>query len=115
MNNKWVPEAGDIVLVDFNSAVGHEQGGERPAVVLTPENANRVLGICTIVPVTRQVKHYPFEVTLPGNCACEVSGVVLCDQIKTIDWVVRNIRKAGTVPGNIFEEIRDKIRTLLCL
>jgi mRNA interferase MazF len=113
MTDEWVPDAGDIVFVDFNPQVGHEQGGKRPAVVLTPKAANRVLGLCTVLPVTSQGKNYPFEVRLPqpGN----VKGVVLCDQIKSMDWRVRNLEKAGVIPQETLQAIRAIVKTLLGL
>jgi len=113
MSDEWVPDAGDIVIVDFDPRVGHEQGGNRPAVVLTPQSANRVLGMCTVLPVTSQEKNYPFEVRLPQPG--KVTGVVLCDQIKSMDWRSRNLKKAGTIPQSTLQAIRVMVKTLLGL
>lgn len=113
MNDKWVPDAGDIVYVDFDPKMGHEQGGNRPAVVLTPQSANKVLGMCTVLPVTLQEKGYPFEVKLPQSG--KVTGVVLCDQLKSVDWRSRTMEKKGTIPQATLQAIRVMVKTLLGL
>lgn len=86
----YVPDAGDIIWLHFDPQAGHEQAGRRPAVVLSPKAYNGPTGLCLVVPITSQCKGYPFELTLPGTC--ETTGVVLCDQMRNLDWRARQAR-----------------------
>lgn len=74
--------SGDIILVDLNPRKGHEQGGERPVVVITPDFMNR-LGIVGILPITRKVKNYPFEIAIPPQM--KTKGVILGIHFRSLD------------------------------
>ncbi len=84
------PKRGDVVWLMFDPHAGHEQAGVRPAVVLSPQTYNERSSLIVVVPVTRQIKGYPFEVVLPAGLP--VSGAVLSDQIKSVDWRARDAR-----------------------
>ncbi|MDA8027017.1 MAG: endoribonuclease MazF [Actinomycetota bacterium] len=105
----YVPEAGDIVWIDFNPQAGHEQSGHRPAVVLSPSAYNSKVGLMLCCPLTTQIKGYPFEVMLTG----EPESVALADQIKSLDWVVRNAKYKGKVTQAELSAIRAKAAALL--
>lgn len=94
--------------------INHEQVGERSAVVLTPKSADRILNLCAVVPVTKQAKGYPFEVLL-DTMSGSVTGVALCDQLKTIDWKNRSARPAGRTTPETLKAIRALVKTLLVL
>ncbi len=83
----YVPSRGDVVWLTFNPQSGHEQAGRRPAVVLSPRAYNAKVGLAIFCPVTSKVKGYPFEVALPEGFA--VQGVILADQVKSLDWRAR--------------------------
>jgi mRNA interferase MazF len=83
----YVPAQGDVVWFDFDPQAGHEQGGRRPAVVLSPLAYNRLIGLALVCPVTSREKGYPFEVKLPAGLP--VAGVVLADHVKSQDWRAR--------------------------
>ncbi len=83
----YVPDSGDIVWLNFDPQAGHEQAGHRPAVVLSPKAYNGRTGLCLVVPVTNQAKGYPFELPLPASS--KATGVVLCDQMRSLDWKAR--------------------------
>jgi mRNA interferase MazF len=87
----YVPERGDVVWITFNPQAGHEQAGYRPAVVLSPKTYNGKVGLALLCPITSQIKGYPFEVEVPEGLS--VNGVILSDQVKSLDWKARN---AGT-------------------
>ncbi len=91
----------------------HEQSGRRPAVVLSPESYNGKVGLALLCPITRQLKGYPFEVIIPPGL--KVEGVVLSDQVKSLDWKVRNAEFCDKVPDNVVLEILKKLMTLLKL
>jgi mRNA interferase MazF len=85
-----VPDRGDVVWLDFTPKAGHEQPGRRPGVVLSPAAYNRKVGLALVCPITTQSKGYPFEVAIPGERV--VTGVVLADQVKSIDWRARRAK-----------------------
>ncbi len=112
MSMPYVPDCGDIVWLNFTPQSGHEQAGRRPAVVLSPKLYNSKSGLLVCVPITNQVKGYPFEVLLSGQGA---TGTALADQVKSLDWQTRQAeRKGRATPGEI-SEIRAKIGALLTL
>jgi len=95
----------------MNPHAGHEQAGRRPAVVLSPRSYNDKVGLALFCPVTNQVKGYPFEVIIPPGL--EVKGVILSDQVKSLDWKIRNAEYYDKVPETVVLEIFKKLSTLL--
>ena len=106
-----VPDRGDIVWLTFTPQAGHEQAGRRPAVVLSPAAYNGKVGLAVLCPVTSRVKGYPFEVKVPEGLP--VAGVVLSDQVKSLDWRARNAEFAGRLPKHVVTEVLEKLSTLL--
>jgi mRNA interferase MazF len=84
----YIPNRGDIVWINFNPQAGHEQAGRRPALVLSPKDYNAKVGLAIFCPITSQKKGYPFEVEIPNGLP--VNGVVLSDQVKSMDWKKRD-------------------------
>jgi mRNA interferase MazF len=107
MARRYVPDRGDVVWLHFTPQAGHEQSGRRPALVISPKAYNRKVGLALVCPVTSQVKGYPFEVPLPDG------GVVLSDQVKSLDWRVRKAKLQGRAPDEVVEEAVAKILALL--
>ena len=107
----YIPSRGDIVWLQFAPQAGHEQSGRRPAVIVSPEAYNHRVGLCLCCPITSQVKGYPFEVELPAGM--EVSGAVLCDQLKSLDWKARGASLIGNLPGRSMKEIQARIMPLI--
>ena len=89
------PDRGDLIWIDFDPQAGHEQAGRRPALVLSPRGYHQRTHLAIVCPVTSQRKGYPFEVPLPDGLA--ISGVVLADQVNSIDRRARRIEPAGSV------------------
>jgi mRNA interferase MazF len=110
--NLYIPEAGDIVWLNFNPQSGHEQAGFRPAVALSPRNYNAKTGLLVYVPITNRIKGYPFEVTLSTS---DANGVALADQVKNLDWRSRQTQYKGKVSSGELREIKTKLATLLTL
>jgi len=108
----YVPDEGDIVWLDFNPQSDHEQAGRRPAVVLSPKEYNLRSGLLVCVPITSQVKGYPFEVALADGGA---SGAALADQIKSLDWQSRQAGRKGRATPEEVAQIKARIRALLRL
>lgn len=106
-----VPERGDLVYAQFNPQAGHEQAGQRPGIVLSPEIFNKATGFTVICPITNQIKGYPFEVALPSGLA--ISGVVLTDQVKSLNWRARNFQVLEKAPQETIDDCLALIHTFL--
>lgn len=111
MNKEYIPARGDIVWLDFNPQAGHEQAGKRPAIVISPKNYNAKVGLALFLPITSKQKGYPFEVILPDNLP--VAGVILSDQLKSLDWKIRNIKYICTVADKYYLEAVNKFLVLI--
>lgn len=108
---EYVPDAGDLVWIDFTPQVGREQAGRRPAVVLSPRSYNERASLAVMCPITSKSKGYPFEVALPVGG--RVRGVILSDHLKSLDWRERNAEKAGRLGPFILSEVLERISSLL--
>ena len=106
-----VPERGDVVWINLGARTGHEQRGRRPAIVLSPGSYNRKVGLAIMCPITSVVKDYPFEVALPEGLG--VSGVVLADQVKSLDWKARRAEVKEKLPSEVTEDVLAKLNALL--
>ena len=111
VTDDYVPRRGDVVWLQFDPRAGHEQADRRPALVLSPESYNGRIGLALLCPITSQVKEYPFEVALPAGST--ISGVVLSDQVKSLDWRARRADLIEAVPPRVTEEVLQKLDTLL--
>jgi mRNA interferase MazF len=107
----YCPRQGDIIWLDFNPRVGREQANRRPALVLSPFFYNQKVRLTLVCPITNQAKGYPFEVKIPDGLA--VSGVVLADQIKSLDWDLRNAQFICSTPSVIVVDVLAKLKVLL--
>ena len=107
MVSNWVPNSGDIIWIDLNPTVGHEQAGKRPALVLSPSSYNAKTSLLLACAMTTEVKGYPFEVSMPDG------GVVLADQVKCVDWRYRNAQPKDTAPEDIVRKVKVLLGTLL--
>lgn len=107
----YVPDRGDVVWLAFNPQAGHEQAGRRPGLVLSPAAYNGRVGLALLCPVTSQVKGYPFEVAIPEGL--DVSGVILSDQVKSLDWRARQAEHIARLPRAVVAEVLHKLATLV--
>jgi len=105
------PERGHLVFVNFNPKAGHEQGGYRPGIVLSPKEFNLVTGFAIICPITSSIRSWGYEVKLPDGLAFQ--GVILTDQVKSLDWKARYLRVKGKVPKEIVNDCLAKILTFM--
>ena len=108
--SNYIPDSGDLVWLEFDPQVGHEQKGRRPALVITPVSYNDKVGLMLCCPITTKAKGYPFEVEVISK---EVSGVVLSDQVKSLDWRVRRAEPAGKVSTKTLESVKSKLQLLM--
>ena len=108
----YIPERGDIVWLDFTPQAGHEQHGKRPAIVLSPQAYNRKAGLALFCPITTKQKGYPFEVKIETG---KINGVVLSDQIKSLDWQQRGAEFIVKATEEEINEIIKKLNVLVFL
>ena len=111
MSPRYVPGRGDIVWLQFDPQAGQEQAGHRPALVVSPKAYNRKVGLALFCPITSRVKGYPFEVVLPTGSPA--SGAILSDQVKSLDWRVRQARRICAAPVDVVENVLAKLLTLV--
>lgn len=107
----YIPDRGDLVWINFSPQAGREQAGRRPAVVLSPRAYNGKVGLLIACPITNQVKDYPFEVTLPPGLS--IKGVILSDQIKSLDWRGREIEFIDRLPSSVTHQVLGKLQVLI--
>ena len=107
----YTPDRGDAVWLNSNPQAGHEQAGHRPAFVISPLAYNKKVGLALVCPITTQLKGYPFEVEVPVGLP--VSGTVLADQIKSLDWRSRKAAFICKMPDHVTEEVIGKIEVLI--
>lgn len=108
---RYVPERGDLVWLEFDPQAGSEQRGRRPALVVSPRAYNGKVGLALFCPLTTRVKGYPFEVPVPPGGDAE--GVVLSDQIKSLDWRARKAERFDQLPRQAMGEVLARIEALV--
>ena len=107
---RYVPSRGDIVWLNFSSQAGNERASKRPAIVLSPKDYNRKTGLIIACPITSKIKGYPFEVRLAGD---KINGVILSDQVKSLDWKVRNAQLIEKADDDAVIEAQEKLSLLI--
>lgn len=111
VENRYIPERGDLVWLQFDPQAGREQSGKRPAFVISPASYNGKVELSLFCPVTSRIKGYPFEVVIPQNLPIE--GVILSDQIKSLDWKSRRAKFICRVPDETLAEVISRIDLLI--
>ena len=111
MSKRYFPIRGDAVWLNFNPKAGYEQSGIRPAIVVSPGSYNKKVGLGLFCPITSQSKGSPFEVEIPAGM--KISGVVLSDQIKSLDWKARDAKFICKLPVSTMREVLKKLNVLL--
>ena len=107
----YIPDAGDLVWLTFDPQAGHEQRGRRPALILSPRGYNAKARLAIACPITSHAKDYPFEVALPPGG--KISGVVLADHVKNLDWQARRAVFEAKAPADVLIDVRERLRVLL--
>jgi mRNA interferase MazF len=107
----YIPDRGDLVWLEFTPQTGSEQAGRRPALVISPKAYNGKVGLALFCPVTSRVKGYPFEVALPEGCG--VIGVVLADQLKSLDWRARKAKLIERASSDVLAMVTSRVLPLV--
>ena len=106
----YVPDRGDLVWLSLDPRVGREQAGERPVYVLSTKEFSEATGYALVCPVTSRVRGGPFEVKVRSD---GISGVVLCDQAKSVDYVARKARFAGEAPPSVVADVLEAVAAII--
>jgi len=106
----YVPDASDVVWLEFDPQAGHEQAGHRPALVISPANYNGKTGLMVCCPMSTKIKGHPFEVLAQFD---GMDCVILSDQIKSLDWKVRRAKKKAVVNADVMLHVRAKMKALV--
>jgi mRNA interferase MazF len=112
MVGRYVPDAGDIVWLDFDPQAGREQARRRPALVLTDQSYNRASGLAIVCPLTSKRKPYPFSLPVVVD---QVDGAVLVDHLKSVDWKARSVAFHSKAEAALLGKVRAYIAVLLRL
>jgi len=107
----FIPDRGDVVWINLAPQAGHEQAGVRPVLVLSPSDYNGRVGLMVCCPITTRSKGYPFEVLIKNNL--KVSGVILADQVKSLDWKARRAKKKGRISEDELSETLNKLKAVI--
>lgn len=113
MKPMYQPDRGDLIFLDFTPQAGTEQGGRRPALVLSPMKYNIATSLAVVCPITNQVKDSPWEVKLTKGVG--VTGVVLSNQFRSLDWLARNAEFRSKASDEIMCEVLGRIEAILSL
>lgn len=108
---KYVPERGDIVWLDFDPQKGKEIQKTRPALVISPRAYNQKIGLALFMPITSEIKGYPFEHVL--DSIPDIQGAIVCDQLRSMDWRARNIRFLSVLSMLDMDDIVAKLKPLI--
>jgi len=111
VSRSYIPDAGDLIWLTFDPQAGREQAGRRPALVLSPAAYNEKTSLALVCPISSRVKGYPFEVSLPEGLP--ISGVVLSDHLKSLDWTQRRADFVARAPGDVISEVLARLAPLL--
>lgn len=111
MTASYIPSRGDVVWLTFYPQAGQEQSGRRPAFVVSPHAYNKKVGLFLVCPITSQVKGYPFEIRIATKLG--INGVILADQIKSLDWKARQAEFVEGASQNLLMEVIRRILPLL--
>ena len=106
----YTPKRGDIVWLEFDPQKGKEIQKTRPALTISPHQYNRKTGLGLFMPITSQIKGYPFEVEISAR---GIKGVVLCDQIRSLDWKARKAKFVTALSLVTLTDVLAKFQVLI--
>jgi mRNA interferase MazF len=105
--SRRVPSQGDFVTITFDPQAGHEQKGCRPALVVSVTEFNRATGLVICCPITNTNRRTPFHIAVPSVSG--LTGFVMCEQMKSVDYRARDLKRIGPSPKEFFEEVLSVI------
>ncbi len=113
MTTEYEPDAGDLIWTDFDPRAGREQGGRRPAIVISPREFWRASRLVIVCPITRRIQPFGTSVVLPSGVG--IKGEILTSHVRSIDTMARPMLLIGSAPYDILREVRAKLSVLLAI
>jgi len=107
----YVPDRTDVVWISLRPQIGREQAGRRPALIMSSSDYNGRVGLCVLCPITNKQKGYAYEVLIPFGLS--VTGVVMADQVKSVDWQGRDIEYIDRMPPAVVTEVFEFVVSLI--
>jgi len=104
---KYYPKQGDIVFMNFSPQAGHEQGGRRPALIVSNDGYNHFTGLAIVCPITNTDNKFPMHVPLEEKTS--TSGVILCEHVKSLDLSARNAEFIEKLPDDLLADVMERI------
>lgn len=104
----YQPNQGDIVMMNFNPQAGHEQGGRRPALIVSNASFHRYTRMAIVCPITNQIKDYPMHVRLDNRT--KTTGEILCEHVKSLDYQARGASYVEALPDDLLQDVLDRVR-----
>ncbi|PYP88582.1 MAG: mRNA-degrading endonuclease [Blastocatellia bacterium AA13] len=99
---KYVPQKGDFIALSFDPQSGHEQKGRRPALVISHDLFNQHTGLAIVCPITNTNRNIPFHLPVPVSSS--LTGFVMVDQVKSIDFTARKAKFIEKAPMELVED-----------
>jgi len=107
----YLPRQGDIAVMNFQPQTGHEQRGRRSALVISNESFHRYTGMAIVCPITNTDGGFPMHVRLRGSL--KTRGVVMCEQVKSLDYTARAAVFVEEIPEEILTDVLERVRLSL--
>lgn len=107
----YIPYRGTFVWLEFDPQSGHEQKGNRPALVLSPESFNRKMGFAFVCPISNTQRKNPFYVFIPEGEL--VTGVIMADQLRSLDFKSRKAEYIADCPELVLQDVLRRIKPIL--
>ncbi len=108
---KYIPKRGDIIKLSFDPQAGHEQMGRRPALVVSHSSFNLKMGFSVVCPISNTKRKNPFYVRMPEDH--EITGVIMIDQLRSLDYRARKVGYICQCPEEIFGEVISRIEPII--
>jgi len=106
----YIPEQGDIVVLNFDPQSGHEQKGRRPALIISNKVFNQHLGLAFACPITNTKRDFPFHIAIESS---SISGFVMTEHMKSIDYHARNIKFIERVNEKTLNQVLGIVDSIL--
>ncbi|HEU4391784.1 MAG TPA: type II toxin-antitoxin system PemK/MazF family toxin [Blastocatellia bacterium] len=104
---RYVPKKGDLITLSFDPQTGHEQKGRRPALVISNDLFNRHTGLAIVCPITNADRGFPFHLAVPASSS--LTGFVMVEQVKSVDYTVRRAKLIRRAPTEFVEDVLELI------
>jgi mRNA interferase MazF len=108
---RYVPQKGDFITLSFDPQAGHEQKGRRPALVVSNDLFNKHTGLAIVCPITNTDRKFPFHLAVPSDSS--LTGFVMVEQVKSIDYAVRRAKFVERAPTELVADVLDMIDACL--